>query len=298
MRLTSRSTVNGFAIAEDSMTGTSNMKETHSPAEGRATSPQSQPQWSSAVGKANLGKSGRVIEKLMAENDALKRELKFEKLKSEEAKEAIKMAETKLQQKMAEVETELHDATIAKAQLKRSDRRLADLKAAMDGERQRVVAANEAARAHQERADTAIKEAQSRVDFAENHRLMTEGSYNTFRNHYKDEKEMARRIVDAQKYQVDEVLEQKREDARRMAKLYELIDSQNKHIALMNENYQAVVQHHDAYRKEQEADMSGIKTKAREQLSKNEGQIEESAEVLGRLKWALQIQEDRNAGLY
>src|SRR5580700_5788764 len=56
------------------------------------SSPDSSQQWSSAVGKANLGKSGRVIDRLMSENDMLKRDLQIAKFKVEESKQDVKMA--------------------------------------------------------------------------------------------------------------------------------------------------------------------------------------------------------------
>jgi hypothetical protein len=50
-----------------------------------ALSPPNENQWSSAVGHATTnGKSGRVIERLMAENDRLKRELELQILRSQE----------------------------------------------------------------------------------------------------------------------------------------------------------------------------------------------------------------------
>jgi hypothetical protein len=58
-------------------------------------------QWSAAVGKANLGKSGRVIERLMGENDMLKRDLNIERLRAEESNQAAKMAEAKMETQAA-----------------------------------------------------------------------------------------------------------------------------------------------------------------------------------------------------
>ena len=75
---------------------------THTPDATDATSPAPDAQdpnqtWDSTIGKAGLGKTGRVINKLVSDNEALKRDIKIERLKAEEAKQASKLTEDKME---------------------------------------------------------------------------------------------------------------------------------------------------------------------------------------------------------
>ena len=79
----------------------------------------------------------------MGENDMLKRDINIERLRAEESRQAVKMAEGKMEALTAEYDGKLHDAAINKTLLKRRERQLSDLKAQIEGERQRADSAVE-----------------------------------------------------------------------------------------------------------------------------------------------------------
>ncbi|KAL8795558.1 MAG: hypothetical protein Q9195_001979 [Heterodermia aff. obscurata] len=119
---------------------------------------ESAPGWSAAVGRASLGKSGRVIEKLMGENDMHRRDKSLAKLqRDEEVKqhestkakfEALRVSHDNLQA--------IHDSD--KAAIIRKDRKIEELKAELELERTtRKNAENETKVARRERDEDVEK---------------------------------------------------------------------------------------------------------------------------------------------
>ena len=97
-----------------------------SPAESSDLSPS---QWSSAVGPAaNSGKSGRVIERLMAENDRLKRDLELQILRAAEMEKQLQNFRPQLESLRAENEVLAHARGVDSNLLTRRDRKVEELK--------------------------------------------------------------------------------------------------------------------------------------------------------------------------
>ncbi|KAG6999292.1 hypothetical protein G7Y79_00036g072480 [Physcia stellaris] len=119
---------------------------------------ESTPAWSAAVGRASLGKSGRVIEKLMGENDMHRRDKALAKLqRDEEVKqhestrskfEALRISHDNLQV--------IHESD--KAAIARKDRKIEELKAELELERNtRKTAEDETKVARRERDEDVEK---------------------------------------------------------------------------------------------------------------------------------------------
>ncbi|KAL8791044.1 MAG: hypothetical protein Q9213_000251 [Squamulea squamosa] len=97
---------------------------------------QDQP-WSSAVGRATTGKSGRVIERLMAENDRLRREKNLTDVKLEEEVRRGDSAKSAMEGLRSTNDnlTTIHEAD--KSILARRERKLEEMKSDLEVERQR-----------------------------------------------------------------------------------------------------------------------------------------------------------------
>lgn len=104
------------------------------------------PGWSSAVGRATLGKSGRVIERLMADIDRLKRELNAEiqhRLDVEKREATNRATVDALRAENANLQ---QAKEVDAAVLKRRDRMIEDLRTELDQERRRRERAEESAK--------------------------------------------------------------------------------------------------------------------------------------------------------
>ena len=139
-----------------------------------STSPPGQP-----------GKSGRVIEKLMAENDRLRRELKVESTAREEerkAKEAIQQSRDNLKSTNQNL---IHQANIDKSLLARKERKLEELRQERDHERSVREEAEASLRVHARESGTQLQDLKSELskETAERKRLQNE--YEVLRESFK-----------------------------------------------------------------------------------------------------------------
>ncbi|KAI2621546.1 hypothetical protein GGS26DRAFT_268227, partial [Hypomontagnella submonticulosa] len=152
---------------------------------GRAR--ESSPQWDGAVGKAGLGKTGRVINKLVSDNEALKRDIKIERLKAEEAKQAAKLIEDKMERMVSDYESRLLEANVTKTLLSRKERQVEHLQSAVELEKKRTADAQERERTWREEMEKSRRETKIQVEEANMHAALLEGRYNAIASHWKEQ---------------------------------------------------------------------------------------------------------------
>ena len=249
-------------------------------------------QWSSAVGRANLGKSGRVIERLMAENDMLKRDLNLERLRAEESKQAVKMAEGRMEALSGEYEGRLHDATITKTLLKRRERQLAELKAQIEGEKARADSAIEREKGWREAMERTEEESKVKVEEAQTYAALMEGRNKTMANHWKEQGAQVSKTVGKLGKEIESLVMERRSDDQRMNTLQGLCDQQAEQLDELVKQKLEISAHFEAYKREQEEALRAIKERAVKQERANELALEETQRVLGELKWALGVKRN------
>jgi len=264
------------------------ISEDNSASNGGA-SPQ---QWSSAVGRANLGKSGRVIERLMGENDMLKRDLQIERLHAEEARQAVKMTEERIDAINTDYEGRLHDAAINKTLLKKRERQLADLKGHIDAERHRADEAIERERGWREAMEKMEAETKRKVEEATNYAMLMEGRYKALTSHWKEQGEVVDRAVRKLSGEISGLLQERVKDGDRLDTLQQLCNEQREALARLEDENRRIAQASEAYKAEQDASLLSIKTRTREQEKANEDALAETQKVLGELKWALGVKRN------
>ncbi len=248
--------------------------------------------WSAAVGGAAMGKTSKVIEKLMGERDALKRNLQVEKLNAEEARTALKMTEERLDSINEEHATELHEAGINKTLLKKRDRQLADLKDRVDIERGRAEAALERERVWKDTLEKTEAECKRNVDEATNRAVLAEGRHNAISSHWGDQGATVSQAVTKHKKDIKEILRLRIKDAERMDELQQLCDQQEKALASLQQEKEKIAIAAKTYQEAQEKSLAGIKNDAKEREEAQQKTIEEATEVLHKLKWALNVKEN------
>ena len=268
---------------------TNTNNDTASPENGSGT-----PQWSSAIGKAREGKTGRVIERLMGENDMLKRDLNLERLRAEESRQSVKMAEESKLALVSKYESELHDAAINKTLLKRKERQLADLKAQVNGEKQRAENAVERERSWRDAMEKNEEESKRKVEEAQQYAALMDGRVNTMSNHWKDQNAELQKTVGKLSEQINDLVEVRRNDDRKIHTLQGLCEQQREMLVDLERKKEAIGQAFGDYKQEQEDALKDIKIKAREQEERNEAAIQETLEVLGNLKWAINVKKNVN----
>lgn len=249
-------------------------------------------QWSSAVGRANLGKSGRVIERLMGENDMLKRDLKLEALRAEESKQAVKMAEAKMEAMVGEYEGRLHDAAINKTLLKRRERQLADLRGQVDTEKTRANTAIESERGWREAMEKLEAESKRKVEEAQTYAALMEGRNKAMTGHWKEQGAEVSRTVAKLGKEIENLVEERRQDDSRMNMLQGLCEQQKEELGKLTAEKEAIGKAFEKYKAAQDELLRDIKRKALDQETSNVKILSESQKVLGDLKWALGVKRN------
>lgn len=248
--------------------------------------------WSAAVGKANLGKSGRVIERLMGENDMLKRDLNIERLRAEESNQAAKMAEAKMEAQASEYETRLHDAAVNKMLLKRRERQVTDFKAQVELERQRTATAVESERQWRAEMEKCQEDCKNKVDEAQLYAAMMEGRNKSMTSHWADQRAEVDRAVVKMDKKIKEINLERRKDDEKITMLRSLCDQQAEQLRLLELEKEGINTAFEAYKKQQEDMLRDIKTKTAAREEKNAEILKESERVLGQLKWALAVKKN------
>lgn len=250
------------------------------------------PQWSSAVGKASLGKTGRVLEKLVGENDMLKRELNLERLKSEENRSAVKMVEARMDAQTNDYEARLHDAAVTKTLLRRRERQVTELKAQVDAEKARADLATEKEKLWREAMEQMQTDCQAKIAEATNKTMLFEGSYNTLQNHWKDKQAEHANMVARHRAEIKAHLERIAKEGEQYQKLHDLCDQLTHRNKELESDNDRLKQSHADYKETQDAALAGIRTKAAHQEKLYENRLREATQTMGDMRWVMNVTRD------
>ncbi|KAL5612342.1 hypothetical protein BROUX41_000126 [Berkeleyomyces rouxiae] len=250
------------------------------------------PSWDSTIGKAGLGKTGRVINKLVSDNEALKRDIQIERLRAEEAKQAARMVEEKMERLISDYEGRLLEANVTKTLLSRKERQVESLTAAVELERSRSKDALGREKVWRDEVETLRQSSQMQVDEANNHAQLMEGRYNAIASHWKDQGDEATRVVSKMRSEVVEIVAERRKDDDKITTLRELCDQQHSNIDELQRQKDDILAQFNTYKREQEEQLRDIKTLTAQREQHMEKLLSDSKEALDKLRWALNVKKN------
>jgi methyl-accepting chemotaxis protein len=196
------------------------------PYEGRGLSP---PRGMSPT-RMTSGKSGRVIEKLMAENDRLRRELKVETTAREEerkAKEAIRQARDSLQSTNDNL---ILQNNIDKSSLSRKDRKIEELKADRDFERSQKLELDERSRIQIKESDEQVQELKNLLSKEVSERKRAVNQYDVVRESFKRMDDGYRQRVERLQAQLDSFRTERERDHHFLQRLEVTVEQQRQEL--------------------------------------------------------------------
>ncbi|KAL4730373.1 mother-specific HO expression [Fusarium chlamydosporum] len=249
-------------------------------------------QWDSTIGKAGLGKTGRVINKLVSDNEALKRDIKIERLKAEEAKQAAKLIEDKLDRMVSDYESRLLEANVTKTLLARKERQVETLQATVELEKKKATEALLREKSWRDEMTKTTKDATIQVEEATSYAQLMEGRYNAISSHWQDQGEEVKRAVTKMKSEIDHLNEERRADDDKIQTLRDLCDQQDSNIKQLRHEKEEIARMFEEYKKTQEQDLKDIKKNARDREDEQEALLLASKETLDKLKWALNVKKN------
>lgn len=254
--------------------------------------PDASPQWDGAVGKAGLGKTGRVINKLVSDNETLKRDLQIERLKAEESKQAAKLLEDKMERMVSEYESRLLEANVTKTLLSRKERQVESLQSAVELEKKRTTEALEREHTWRDEAEKSRRDATVQVEEAKTHAALMEGRYNAISSHWKDQGDEVKRAMKGLNTRIETLNQERKSDDDRINTLRDLCDQQDGNIRDLIRQKEEITKAFEEYKRQQDGLLKGIKERALEREDEQTRTIEETKQVLAQLKWALNVKKN------
>ncbi|KAK4100635.1 hypothetical protein N658DRAFT_427252 [Parathielavia hyrcaniae] len=247
--------------------------------------------WDSSVGKAGLGKTGRVINRLVSDNESLKRDIQIERLRAEESRSAARLLEDKLERVISDYESRLLEASVTKTLLARKERQVESLQDAVELERKRALDAAARERVCKDEMERAVADAKRQVDEATNYAALCEGRYQAISGHWKDQGEEVKRAMGKMRAEVEELVGERKKDDEKIETLRELCDQQDGNIRELMRQKDEIAAQFERYKRQQEEDLRGIKTRADQREQEQERTLREAREALDKLRWALSVKQ-------
>lgn len=248
--------------------------------------------WSAAIGRAATGKSGRVIEKLMGENDRLQRERKLAIVKLEEEVRRGESARLALEglQLSNETLSSIHESD--KTQMTKKDRKIELLRADLQSEKLRREKAEKETRESRRERDEVVEEL--RRDAAEDREEarrsnaqyeILASSWKTSEDRYEWQMQKLRTDFNGLRTEINN-------DKRKTSELEIVIEQLTHELAKVAQVKDKLLVGFQAYKKEQECGLQEIQERAEKNNSANEELHEQMSGVLGQMKHVVNVKRD------
>lgn len=248
--------------------------------------------WSSAVGRATTGKSGRVIERLMADNDRLQRELTLSDAKNEEEAKRSEWAKSTLESLRAKNENLEAMQEVDKAALLRKDRKIEELRADLEAEKaRRAQAENETRETTRERDEAVGKYKKQIMEEKELARKST-SQYEILSSSWRSLDDGYRNRTQKLKADVQAINEKREDDVQKIEQLEVVVEQLRRESEKMQKAKEQVMRDFEDYKSEKEAGMMGIRERAERNESANEEALGEMNRVMGEMKYVINIRRD------
>jgi len=119
-----------------------------------------------------------------------------------------------------------------------------------------------------------------------------DGRVKAMTSHWKEQGAEVDRTVKKLGKEIDQIVEERRADDNRMNMLQGLCDQQAEQLTSLQAEKEAIESKFEEYKREQEHALRDIKAAAKSQQDKAESKLQEAEEVLGQLKWALNVKKN------
>ena len=250
-------------------------------------------EWSSAVGGAsNSGKSGRVIEKLMAERDTLKRENALLKQEKTDWLAERGMAEEKVARQLNEAEMELHEAQGNKLLLKKRDRQVGELKDKVEKERDRADEAVEHERTWKRKLEELQDSSKQTIARLQEQLAMESNSNAMLSRHWKDEKERINAMRTKLQKDVKAHLQTVVAHADTNNQRDQVQEESQKQIDGLNRINKEQAKVFKDYKAKIDRDLAQIKADADARVAETERLIKEVMETTDKMKWVMNVKKN------
>lgn len=248
--------------------------------------------WSAAVGRATTGKSGRVIEKLMGENDRLQREKTLATVKLEEEVKRSESARSALESLQVSNSNLISIHETDKSSLAKKDRRIEDLRADLEAERSRREKAERGTRESRRERDDVV--GRLRKEAAEDRQQAQRASsqYDVLSRSWKSIEERYEKQTAKLKADMKILQKEIEGDKTKLSKLEVILEQLTREGDKGRKAKEKLSSDFQAYKAEQEAGIQAIRQKADRNSTAHDRTLEQMQSVLGEMRYVVNIQKD------
>ncbi|KAK6367500.1 mother-specific HO expression [Lithohypha guttulata] len=242
--------------------------------------------WSSAIGPASTGKSGRVIERLQQEIDRLNRDKQLLKLRHEEAERATETLHTQfrhLQDRNSNYESS-HEAI--QRQLQRKERQVTDLKEEVEKEKSKTARAEEAMRA----AGISEDEWREQANQAKSIAQQKEAEYEVIAACRNMDNERHQNGLGRIRATLDQLLRQQSEDVEKRKRMEIIAEQRKKEIEQLEDLTRRLQNNFNAYRTKIDTAVDQLRETASENDRAVHDKVDEMRRVTGQMKWLMNVE--------
>lgn len=251
------------------------------------------PSWSSAVGHATTsGKSGRVIERLMTENDKLKRDLNAQVIKAQELEKNLQTYKPQIEALRQENDNLSHARGVDSGLISRRDRKIEELKADLVMERQRREKAESVARQRErekdELEDQSRREMQSMTESTKHstlHAEILETSHKQLSAEY-------RARAEAWKKDLVVLNEGREHDRQKLARLDVVAEQMRQELERSKKLNGEIVESWERYREENDSELQGLVDEGKLENERTRKLSMEMDKVVNQMRWVMGVKEN------
>ncbi|KAF8449759.1 hypothetical protein BGX38DRAFT_1259837 [Terfezia claveryi] len=247
---------------------------------------------STTVGRTPTGKSGRVIERLMAENDRLRRELKVEttaRAEERKAREAILQSRDSLQ---STNDILVHQTNIDKRSLEKKDRKVEELKNERDTERQLRTVAERDLRQVQTEGDAELQSIRQELVMASTLREKAVSQYEALAAGWKRLDETYRTKVEEMRRKLDDMINERARDQALLKRLDITVEQQRQEVEKMRHAKAKVTQRFEECMELAEAGIKDIRARADKLDVEAEKSLAEAHQALEEMRYVMNIKRN------
>lgn len=264
---------------------------------GTPTSELGNIQWSSAVGRASTGKSGRVIEKLMGDVDRLQREknLATSKLEEEVKRgESARSALESLQTSNAHLNS-IHETD--ETFLAKKDRRIEELRADLEAERLRREKAERETRESRRERDAIVDALRQEAAEDKQQAQRATSQYDVLSRSWKSLEERYEKQTSKLKDDMHNLQIEIEGDREKLAELELIVEQLAQEGDKSRKIKEQLLTDFEAYKEEQEAGIRGIRHKAELNGASHDRTLEQMESMLGQMRYVVNIKKDVYRGM-
>lgn len=248
--------------------------------------------WSSAVGRATTGKSGRVIERLMADVDRLQREKHLASVKLEEETRRSESARSALEN--LQISNQLLESSheIDKVALGKRDRKIEELRAELQVERSRREVAEADMKDTRLERDETVQDYQRQIVDEKDKAKRSITQYEVLSRSWKNLEEKYERQTRKLKGDMNELKLQMNSDQGKLMRLGVIMEQLKQEGDKTKKAKDKVIRDFEAFREEQEHGIREMRRRAEKNDAVNDDALKQLDTVLGEMRYVVNVKRD------